>query len=85
MNESNFQVLSKDESNKNVVVSPASIKALLALLVEGAEGDTGDEILQTLQIKQVGKQANIHLLRKLQSIIRVSVNFKSSIAPVSKL
>lgn len=65
-------MLSKDNPNKNIVVSPASIKSLLAMLVEGSTGKTSTEILHALQLKTMDEEESIRLLRDLQSVLKVN-------------
>lgn len=64
--------LSKSDENrgKNIIVSPASVKTLLALLVEGSSGSTTDEILQALQLQTMDKQESMSLLRKSYSLLK---------------
>ena len=45
-----FQVLSLDDHSNNFVISPASIKLLLGILLEGADGNTAKEIRMALRL-----------------------------------
>ena len=65
-------MLSMENRDENVIISPASIKALLALIVEASTGATSTEILQALQMNRSDRQNSISLLRKLQSLLKVS-------------
>ena len=55
------------------MVSPASIKVLLALLAEGSSGETSSEILHALQLETAtgAGQPDLAALRKLQTVLRV--------------
>lgn len=42
-----------EDKTGNVVISPASVKSTLAMILEGAEGDTATEIKSALRVSQV--------------------------------
>lgn len=58
------------EQNKNVFVSPASIKATLAMVLEGAYGKCAEEIRNVLRL-QLDKQESRNKLQRLLYDLRV--------------
>src|SRR5262245_37949457 len=47
-----YKVLGKDQEGKNVFFSPYSISSALAMTLEGARGQTADEMGKVLRIPQ---------------------------------
>lgn len=51
-----FQILKKlDTNNDNVFLSPASIKATLSMILEGANGESSNQIKQLLRVNDVSE------------------------------
>ena len=67
-----LQVLSKETPRENIVVSPLSIKLLLALILEGSGGQTNNEILHALHLPSDNEAAS-NILKKLRSLIPTQV------------
>jgi serine protease inhibitor len=48
-----FKQINRTEADKNVFISPLSISTALAMLYQGADNDTKDEIAQTLNYSEI--------------------------------
>ena len=71
--------MAKESPHANIVVSPLSIKLLLALIMEGSGGQTSTEILRALQLPLDNRVSASALLQKLQSLILAPVRALSAL------
>ncbi|CAK9799548.1 Serine protease inhibitor 2 [Anthophora plagiata] len=64
------QALNKESENGNLVASPASIKAALTMLMDGANGDTKSELVSTLRLPENESRRRQIMERVLASLKR---------------
>ncbi|XP_063242332.1 leukocyte elastase inhibitor-like [Bacillus rossius redtenbacheri] len=57
-----------DAETGNVVVSPASVKAVLAMVLEGAQGDSAEQIRTALRLPASQQEIRSHLQKYLASL-----------------
>ena len=69
----------QSEKNKNIIYSPLSIKYALKLLVEGAEGNTKDEIEKILDGEDLTKYENIDEVLSLANAVFIKDTFKDNV------
>src|SRR5690625_4861199 len=73
-----FHELTREVEDENIFVSPLSISIAFAMLLNGAEGETFDEIRQTLELRGHDLQAineNYHSLIRYLREVDQSVEF----------
>ena len=76
--------LQKEDEDKNIFISPLSISTALAMIYNGAESLTRDEMAETLQIKEMSltdiNEGYRNLIESLENVeSRVSLNIGNSI------
>lgn len=63
-------LLEKEEQHNNIFISPTSIFIALAMTVNGADGDTFREIMETLQLPEMDLDKFNGAFADLQSVLR---------------
>ena len=76
-----FQAVSSSDTGANVFISPLSVEVVLAMILNGAEGDTLDEMIEALELSGLTKeQINEHYHDLLETLIEIDPNVVIDIA-----